>query len=241
MDTAALHRAKSYPYRIPKRSYVIFRDRHEELAKCAPMPDVSGRRPVLALGSNQSPEQLIRKFKEADWGPIPVICARLRDFDIVYSPHISSYGSIPATLQHSPGTAVSLFVNWLTPAQEVRMHETEVATGNYAFGRLDDIELCSDVGPVLTSAFVYTSRRGSLLRNGCPVALAEVGAEGRVWPSLSQKEIQSHARDRMAPGQDLDAFIHAAITDVSVRRARTEALMSESRPFIYPEFVPIEI
>ncbi len=205
------------------------------------MPDVSGRRPVLAVGSNQSPEQLIRKFNGSNLGPIPVIRARLKDFDIVYSPHVASYGSIPATLRHSPGTRVTLFVNWLTPAQVARMHETEIPTGNYHFGELDGIELQLDFGTAMTSAYVYSSRRGSLTRDGFPVALAAVRAENRIWPSLSQEEIQNHARDITAVGQPLETFIRAAIEDVSVRQERTRALMSDGLPFNYSSFTSIEI
>ena len=116
MNSESFRRAISYPYYVPARSYVIAGACHEELAICAPIPDLSGRRPVLAVGSNQSPEQLIRKFGDANLGTIPVIRATLTDFDIVYSPHVSAYGSIPTTLRHSPGTRVTLFVNWLTPA-----------------------------------------------------------------------------------------------------------------------------
>lgn len=241
MSPDTLRRALSYPFEILTNSYVVHGGEHKELTPCAPMPDVSGRRPVLAVGSNQSPEQLIRKFNGSDLGPIPVIRARLKDFDIVYSPHVTSYGSIPATLRHSPGTRVTLFVNWLTPEQEARMHETEIPTGNYHFGKLDGIELQLDFGPAMTSAYVYSSRRGSLTRDGFPVALAAVRAENRIWPSLSQEEIQNHARDITAPGQPLETFIRAAIDNVSARQDRTRALMSESLPFDYSGFTPIEI
>ena len=241
MPLDALHRAKSYPYEIPACSYVVHEDRHKELAICALMPDLSGRQPVLAVGSNQSPQQLIRKFQKQNLGPIPVFRARLKEFDIVYSPHISSYGAIPATLRHSPGTRVTLFVNWLTPEQEERMHETEIPAGNYFFGKLDDIELHLEMGQVLTSAFVYCSRRGSLLRESLPVALAAVEAENRRWPSLSQEDIQSHLRDVLAPEHTVDSFIHSAVADNSVRQARTEAMMKNSLPFNYAGFSPIDL
>ena len=241
MSPEILRRAKAYPFNIPARSYIVDGDGHEELADGDPLPDVSGRRPVLAVGSNQSPEQLVRKFSDSGLGPIPVIRARLKDFDIVYSPHVASYGSIPATLGHSPGTTVSLFVNWLTPDQETRMHETEVSTGNYHFGKLNGIELDLDPGPALTSAFVYTSRRGALLREGLPVALSAIEAENRQWPAMHQEEIQSHARDRMAPDQPLDAFILAAVENPTVRKERIEVMMAESATFDYSGFTPIEV
>lgn len=241
MPLDTLQRAKSYPYEIPLCSFVVVGDGHKEIAICAPWPDISGRRPVLAVGSNQSPEQLIRKFQKRDLGPIPVFRARLKNFDIVYSPHISSYGAIPATLRHSPGTRVTLFVNWLTPEQEERMHETEIATGNYFFGKLDEIELHLEKGQVLTSAFVYCSRWGSLSRDGLPVALAAVEAENRQWPSLTQEDILSHVRDVSAPEHTIDSFIQSAVSDISVRQARTEAMMKDSLPFNYAGFSPIDL
>ena len=52
--------------------------------------------PVLAVGSNAAPAQLARKFP-AELFPngvvIPVLRCVLPDFDVVYAPLISSYGS----------------------------------------------------------------------------------------------------------------------------------------------------
>ncbi|MEE8351026.1 MAG: hypothetical protein V3R37_02385 [Rhodospirillales bacterium] len=237
----ALTRAKSYPFDIPARSYVYANGAYEELAPCSPMPDVSGRRAVLAVGSNQSPGQLGRKFKGPDWGPIPVIRASLADFDIVYSAHIASYGSIPSTLHHCPGTQASLFVNWLTPDQESHMHETEVSTGNYHFGILKGIDLRLDGGLALSSVYMYSSRRGALAHGGLPVALSEITTEGRRWPSLGQEEIQGHVRDRTQPGQPVDKFILSTIADEKIRGDRTRMLKEESLQFNYPDFTRMEL
>ncbi|NQU61024.1 MAG: hypothetical protein HQ512_07825 [Rhodospirillales bacterium] len=236
MSLDVLNLAKSYPYEIPSRSFIFSGGAHEELVAGAPFPDVSGRKPVLAVGSNQSPEQLARKFKGPDIGTIPVSRGTLKDFDIVYSSHVASYGAIPTTLRHSPATLVTLSVTWLTPDQETRMHETEVTTSNYIFGKLDGIELALSPEWVLSSAFVYSSRRGALVRDGHPVAQAGAPAERRSWPSLTQVEIQTHVRDQTAPGEGLDDFIHASVTDASIRTARTEALAANSLAFNYSGF-----
>lgn len=238
MASDPVRHALSYPFEIPRRSYVVAGDDYEELAGSAPPPDISGRRPVLALGSNQSPQQLIRKYRDRGLGPITAVRARLEDFDVVYSAHVARYGSIPATLLPCPGARVTLFVLWLDEAQEARMHETEVATGNYHFGRLDGITLRMELGDGLTSAFVYVGRRGALARDGAPVALAEVAAENRRWPSLGQPEIQAHVRDRLSPGRPLDAFIRAAVDDPAERLARAEALMADGHAFDHRGFTP---
>lgn len=64
-----------------------------------------GFTPVLAIGSNAAPSQLFRKYcgGEPSWPQLDVAvpCVRLGlvDYDVVYCPLLSSYGSIPATLQ----------------------------------------------------------------------------------------------------------------------------------------------
>ena len=68
----------------------------------------------------------------------------LLDFDVVYAPLVSSYGSCTATLEHSPGTVVSLFVTFLSSALLERMHQTE---GAYDLCELDNIELRMGVSP----------------------------------------------------------------------------------------------
>lgn len=57
---------------------------------------------------------------------------------MVYAPLISSYGSVTATLESSPGTDVSMFITYLTPALQQRMHETE---GAYNLVKLEEVQL----------------------------------------------------------------------------------------------------
>jgi hypothetical protein len=66
----------------------------------------------------------------------------LRDFDVVFAPLISSYGSATATLEASPGTDVSMFITYLTPPLQQRMHETE---GAYNLVKLEDLQLLEAV------------------------------------------------------------------------------------------------
>jgi hypothetical protein len=69
---------------------------------------------------------------------LQVIQCILRDFDVVYAPLISSYGSATATLEHSPGTEVAVFITYLTPTLQQRMHETE---GAYNLCKLQGVQL----------------------------------------------------------------------------------------------------
>lgn len=238
MDADPLDWALSYPYFVPAWSYVLRAGGYSELSEGAPLPDLSGRRAVLACGSNRSPERLAQKFPRPDGAGIPVIHARLSDFDAVYSAHFATYGAIPATLQQAPGAVVNLSVTWLTSHELERMHETEMAGGNYDFGVLEGVRLELDGGPTLERVSTYVSRRGCLAPDGAPVALAAVAARGRLWTALSQTEILTLARDRLAPGQSLHHFVRQTIADRSVRRARIDALADLGQAFSYANFRP---
>ena len=60
------------------------------------LPSSTEWTPVLGIGSNGSPEQLRRKFPPMDYSDviIPTVRCALKDFDVVYAPLISSYGSV---------------------------------------------------------------------------------------------------------------------------------------------------
>ena len=120
-----------------------------EYADSVAIPDeqlTASRTPVLCYGSNASKHVLARKFADVDDEVvIPVVAGILSDFDAVFSAHISSYGSIPATLQYSPGTKLRVFILPMTDSQLDTMHVTE---GPYNFGKLDQLELTfgDDIG-----------------------------------------------------------------------------------------------
>jgi hypothetical protein len=105
--------ARDYPYEIPRRSFVYSKRGLLDFD-----PGLCDRRtPVLAIGSNQSPARLAQKFGHDAAHVIPVQRATLRNFDVVYSAHISRYGAVPAMLQTSQGASVTVAVTWLDDAQ----------------------------------------------------------------------------------------------------------------------------
>ena len=75
----------------------------------ASLPSPHSWTPVLGIGSNGSPEQLARKYLPAKFpnAVIPTVRCALRDFDVVYAPLISSYGS--CTGERSPLMVVTGF------------------------------------------------------------------------------------------------------------------------------------
>ena len=84
-------------------------------------PEQADLKPVLAVGSNAAPAQLARKFPLRLFPAgvtIPVLRCVLPDFDVVYAPLISSYGSCtgqPSHTNRSPMCQLRL-VTTVTPA-----------------------------------------------------------------------------------------------------------------------------
>jgi hypothetical protein len=225
-----IRHAKSYPFDIPERSYVYRRGEvHAFDAHPAPR---DGRVPVLAAGSNQSHSQIARKFNGHPSGDvIPSQRGRLHDFDVVYAAHLSSYGSVPATFQCSPGTVVGVFVLWLDEAQLARMHETE---GNYTFDHVDDVRIVlEEGGEILGEAYSYSSKIGCLNHGEACVGLSEITATGRRFAQATQPEILAVVRDRLAPGRALDAFVGDHVGDDRVRRERSEAIGRDALPLTF--------
>lgn len=254
-DAERLTLAKSYPFAAPGRPYLFRAGRAEPLdAAGSRALDFSGRVPVIAHGSNRAPDQLARKFgTEAE---IPVSRALLADYDVVYSAHVTRYGSIAANLQHAPGVRAEVYVTWLDEAQLARMHETELGTpatgpGNYRYGRLEGIALELEAGPAerLDAAFVYLSRRGCLADDdkadpdapgARPLGLAEIAAQGRTHRALGQREVLGLVHRRFHPDRPLDPLILETVRDAALRAGLIERLGAGALPVSAPHFRVLE-
>ncbi len=237
---ARIARARSYPFDPPRESYLFGGGRVQPLedAKRA----VEGRTPVLASGSNASPAQLARKYAaHGEAVAIPVTRADLAGFDSVYNAHIAAYGSVPATLFPSPGTVLETFITWLDDDQLAVMHATEQPGINYHYAELAGIAVAVEGVGELDAAFAYISVAGCLIREGSPVALAEVPARGRAFPALAQPDMLAHVRDVTAPGCDIEAFILETVADARLREARGRALAARARRFAHAGFRPLVV
>lgn len=218
-----VERALGYPYAVPSGSFLLVEGRHRD-ARGLRLGEThtSGRTPLLAYGSNAAPEVLARKLgPSAGQDTVLAVRATLADFDVVYSAHISRYGSIPAALQRSPGTEVAVFVVYLSEEQLRLISATEP---NYDRALLTDLSCTLESGEVLTQAAAYLTRHGCLLVDGSEVALAGVEARGRKLPTMSQPQVLEHLRATLAPEQSLDLFIAALVADPKLRRETTSRL-----------------
>lgn len=251
-DDPRLRRAKAYPYPRPPHSFLFANAAPHPLPapeagaldaalagmRAAPLAE---RVAVIAHGSNAAPEALARKYGAFRGDPaIPVIRARLEDFDVVYATHVSGYGSIPSTLAPSPGTVVETAITLLAPDQLDLMHGSELSVGNYVYGRLDGLALDLEGLGRRATAFAYLTRRGCLgIAAGAPLALAQIKARGRRFAQAEKIEVLALARDFLAPGDDLDAFIAAIIEDAGYRRAIAARLRARAVGGLPPGFVTL--
>lgn len=240
--------ALDYPFARPNHSYLFVDGATLPLAEpgkdnidgtllrrgAAPMHE---RIAVLAYGANAAPSRLRQKFSAQAPGTIfPVFKTRLHDFDIVYACHISSYGSIPATLTPCRGTVVEIAVTYLDRHQLTRMHETELSSHSYVFGRLDGLTV--EIGELgtLSTVHSYWARHGYFSLRGGPLALAAIVAERRRFAEASQDRVQGHARDRLAPGRGLHDVVAENANDPALRRVRSLALRDSAQPFDHPHY-----
>lgn len=189
---AILKRALTYPYATPERSYLFREGRAAELPADF---DRNGRAPLLSYGANAAPEALALKLASLPGEPLPVVRSELRDFDVVYSAHVSPYGAIPATLLESPGTIAPVSV--LHPTSEQRALLT-AKEPNYDLVEVADLA-------------AYRSKHGCLEVDGSPVALAAIRARNRTLPELDQPAVLERVRAQLAPELKLEEFIHACI------------------------------
>lgn len=185
------------------------------------VPDQHRRVPVLAAGSNRSPEQLLRKFPD-DPEPVYAVRESLIGYDCVYSAHLTSYGAIPATFYPSPGTVVTTFVIWLTARQLDKMHLTEATGVNYQFGWMD-------------VAYAYLSTRGPLLIEGVPIAVAAIDANRRKFNSLNEQGILTRLKEVVGFEGLLDDFVKQAVSDRDQRKVWTAEMSGNTGPW-FPDY-----
>jgi hypothetical protein len=249
-EDRVLAHALGYPWKRPGRSYRLSDAGVEPLEEMSPaerdeaIADHSagdeGRRPLLAIGSNGAPEILRRKFAhfpEAGDRALLALTGRLHEFDVGYAAQPAIYGSLPATLFPSPGTAVSATVLWVTPAQFTQIAWSELS---YRLGRLETRFEVDEGGAVFDEVLVFVSRFGAFQVEGEPVALAAVPADGRTARALTQEEVlDAAAALAIGPGAKAEELVRAIYEDfVGFVPRLVETVNRESAPFASERWTP---
>jgi hypothetical protein len=130
----------------------------------------------------------------------------LSGWDVVYSAHVTRYGSVPAAVVPSPGTVASVHLVFPDDEQFEAIAATEGR--NYRLEQLVDFAAEYEIGgegPVEIDAFI--SVHGPVLLDGSPVALDAIPARDRVFPELTTPEMIDRVRATIAPDLTVEEFI----------------------------------
>jgi hypothetical protein len=251
-DDEAIARALGYPWRRPAGSYVLAGGDVEPLAGLPASAreglvdrfasPVGGRLPALSIGSNAAPEVLERKFAHftaKEDRAVLALTGRLREFDVGVAAQPTMYGSMPATLFPSPGTAVGATLLWLTPAQFTQLAWSEIT---YRLGRLRTRFEVDEAAAGFDEVLVFVSRFGAFCPQGEPAALAAIPATGRSAAELSQEQLlDAAARLAIGPGADAETLIRAIFEETAAVVPKIVATVHRAAlPFSSERWTPFD-
>lgn len=183
--------------------------------------------PVIASGSNASPEQLYRKYHGRTDAPIHTFLCEFDNLIPVYSSHFAGYGAVSACLHRQGGARGNLFVNLLGEAELARMHETESLGIEFNFVRLEFAQGRLNGAPLALDFHYYDSIHGPLLdRDGRPIMVASFTVTQHGLRAADEEQILTSVLRDLFPGKPRDEAIAAVVQSASVRQDATERLKS---------------
>lgn len=254
-DEQVFNIGSGYPWARPGGSFILGDGEGRLLAELAPDQQAgiieqfsgegSARTPMLAIGSNASPEGLWRKFahfEDAADRTLLAITGRLCGFDVGASAELAFYGALPATIFPSPGTEVSVTALWLTHRQLTQLAWAEVP---YRLGCLEadfrfeeSVETGGKKG--FDRSLVFVNRFGVFSPEGSPLALEAIPATGRHAAAAGQVELLDMVA-RMTFGPDsgaVDLVRRAFEEPGTTGPAVSEVLGLNSIPFESERWTP---
>lgn len=242
-EAALFEQAVGYPWTRPAGSYRLTSgsvelledltggERERVLAEFA--SEGSGRLPVLAIGSNAAPEALERKFAhfaEEEDRAVLALTGRLHDFDVGVGAQPTIYGSMPATLFPSPGTAVCATLLWVTPRQFTQLTWSELT---YWLGKLRTRFEADEGDEHFDEVLAFVSRFGAFCVDERPVALAPIQASGRTAEALTQEQLLDAAAVlAIGPEAKAETLVRAIFEDLNeINRKIAATVHKASLPF----------
>jgi hypothetical protein len=158
---------------------------------------------ILGIGSNCSPEVLIKKFQKAGiGGEVYLAQATLEKHAVVHSAFIGALGYMPATVMPQDNTQSFVTVGFYTPEQAEALTTTEP---NYDLVHKSGAVLTHSLenAPVLKQgALLYVSIWGAFTEDGTDPVLqsgitqiSPLKAEPTIWTSDKAAEITGYGTD----------------------------------------------
>jgi hypothetical protein len=189
------------------------------------------RTPVIGYGSNATVSALTRKYVAPgarEPAVIPVTRALLRDYDVVWSPHLGFNGAMPATIAQSRGTVVEVWITWLDDQELKRMHDSEEAGTLYSYGILSASRLVSEV-PLSEPPHVYVDCFGALALDGVVQAISRVPAKRRRFPAIDSEQAMRGVAPHIGWTDSVFALLLDNVRSPARRAERSQALAALGR------------
>ena len=193
---------------------------------------MSARAPVVAVGSNAAPSQLVRKFATRSVRPVvPVTLSDASNLVPGVSAHVSKPGYIPAVPVKVPGAVSRLSVLWLDDVQLRILDETEP---NYWRRRLpaESFPVRLESGVALSKCFIYVGKHGCLVdTQGQPRQVAD-------QRSLIQELLDESPLLRKLCGESPEEFV-ARVRGLETREAIRRAFAKEGKVAAQPDLTQL--
>ena len=136
----------------------------------APLAD---RTLVVAVGSNQTPATIARKYaRAASAVPVttPFVRCTVHDLAVGHVPRAAAPGYVPAAPYRAEGERMELVATWFDAAQLAVVDETEPNYDRVSLG-VAEFPVALATGEQPAHVDVYASRWGVLARDGVPIPL----------------------------------------------------------------------
>lgn len=193
---------------------------------------MSARAPVVAVGSNAAPSQLVRKFATRSARPVvPVTLSDASNLVPGVSAHVSKPGYIPAVPVKVPGAASRLSVLWLDNVQLRILDESEP---NYWRRRLpaESFPVRLESGVALSKCFLYVGKHGCLVdTQGQPRRLTD-------QRTLIQELLDDSPLLRKLCGKSPEEFV-ARVRGLETREAVRRAFAKEGKVAAQPDLTQL--
>ena len=194
---------------------------------------------LIAAGSNGSTVQLARKYRGRHAArPILIAPATVAGAVSVYSAHIASYGSVPATMhpfplghgaRHRAADARAALHVLMMPAEELaHINATESLGVNYVLAAPHAVSATVE-GVTIARPLAYVSTRGAAAPDASPVLLSQTGGAETGYPALSQPEMLERVRAYVGYAAALTDFVARLSGDRAARMAVTERLAATAQ------------
>lgn len=187
---------EDYPWPVPASTGQVTATGFDE----SPALDahlLTGRTPVVAVGSNASPQVLRDKLRAHLEAGVPIQPVRVSGLSVGHSAHISRPGFVAAAPARTPGRNADVCLTWLTTDQLTVIDATEP---NYHRRKLPATTVLADSGPV-TGAQIYDSKHGVLADRGGQVLPLRAQAGVTAWlqrhvPGFDAADLRDPARQQ---------------------------------------------